>query len=307
MKVLLNIVLYIVTLSGILFAQKPLSETDLTYFKKYEDSLVYYQKKLYSTKNDSLAMKINRQFIKVWDEVLSNQLSFEYPFDSIKEVGRLYSPDRKFRIINWNFEFDDGTHSYFGFVQSLSKKKSEYELYELHDYSNEIKNPETHSGNHQKWFGALYYKIIPCSNYYVLLGLDLNDRASSKKLIEIISFKENGEPLFGKPVFKFPKKDPKRIIFEYASGIVMTLKYIKEKELIIFDHLAPTDSFLEGQYQFYGPDFTYDGFYYSKGKWKFEEDIDVKNIKNNKDNLWISPENAKERTNKKEKPVYTPR
>ena len=300
-------ILFFIFHFSFIFSQKELSEKENAYFKKYEDSLLYFQKKIFSTKDDSLAMQFNSKFLNVWDEVLSNQLSFEYPFDSLIEIGRLYSPDRKFRIVHWNFEFEDGTHSYFGFVQSFNKKTKEFEVFRLNDYSTEIKNPETHSGNHQKWFGALYYKIIPCSNYYLLLGLDLNDRSSGKKLIEVISFKENGEPLFGKSVFKFPKKDPKRIVFEYASGLVMTLKYFKEKDLIVFDHLIPSEPYLEGQYQFYGPDFSYNGFEYQKGKWKFVEDVDVKNLKNKKDDSWTSPENAKDKTNKKEKPVYSPR
>lgn len=282
-------------------------ENNIVYFKKYEDSLVFLQKKLYNEKNDSISAKWNLKFIQLWEEVLSNQASFSYPFDSLIEIGRLYSPDNSFRIIHWNLEFENGTHGYYGFIQSYNKKNKQFELFKLNDFSDEIKYPETFIGNHNKWMGMLYYKIIPCNKYYLLLGLDLNDKLSRKKIIDVLSFKENGDPQFGKSVFKFPKKDPKRLQFEYSSDLVMTLKYLEEKQLIVFDHLAPREKFLEGQFQFYGPDFSYDGLQYQKGKWKYIEDLDVKNFKNKKDDLWVAPKDAVDKKNKKEKPIYKPK
>src|ERR1700758_86031 len=66
-----------------------LTDKDITYFKKYQDSLLYFQKKVFSAKTDSAKFKENAKFTHLWDEVLSNQLSFYYGFDSLKEVSRL--------------------------------------------------------------------------------------------------------------------------------------------------------------------------------------------------------------------------
>jgi hypothetical protein len=57
----------------------------------------------------------------------------------------------------------------------------------------------------------------------------------------------------------------------------MTLVWDEKYRRIIFDHLSPAYPELEGQYQFYGPDFSYDGFRYKKGKWVFEEMLDPRN------------------------------
>src|ERR1051326_7403583 len=94
-----------------------LNDKDIAYFKKYEDSLVYYQKKVFYGKTDSAKFKDNAKFTRLWDEVLSNQLSFYYAFDSLKEVSRLVSSDKKVRIVNWNIPRVDGSQYYFGFVQ----------------------------------------------------------------------------------------------------------------------------------------------------------------------------------------------
>lgn len=299
MRPLHGVILLIVFLSAGLKAQT-LTDKDLAYFKKYEDSLRKMQKDLFFSKNDSLKFKTNKHFMDVMEEVLLNQLSFEFPFDSLKEIARLTSPDNKFRIINWNLAKNDGSCYYFGFIQSKNPKTGKFELYPLTDKSGTVKSPETYAGDNSKWFGMLYYKIIPCEDYYTLLGWDGNDKLTSRKFIDVLSFKPDGSPGFGKDVFKMPKKNPKRIMFEYSAEIVMSLKYHEDKDMIVFDHLAPKDAIMEGQYQFYGPDFSFDAFKYSKGKWKYEEDVDVKNLKNKNDTV-------KRDKDKKDKPVYTPR
>ena len=278
-------------------AQNKLGAADISYFSKYQDTLKDLQKLIFYSKDDSVKMKSNKHFIELWEEVLLNNLSFDFPFDSLNEVARLTSPDKKFRIINWDLNKKDGTHYYFGFIQ-VQTGKGKYELFKLQDRSSTIKNPETHLGDNTKWFGMLYYKIIPCGDYYTLLGWDGNDKLTCRKFIDILSFKNDSEPMFGKDVFKMPKKNPKRVMFEYSSELVMSLKYHEDKKAIVFDHLAPKDVYMEGQYQFYGPDFSYDAFKYHKGKWKYEEDIDAKNFKNKNDNV--------KHKRQKEKPIYTP-
>ncbi|MDP2388521.1 MAG: hypothetical protein Q8M29_19260 [Bacteroidota bacterium] len=282
-------------------AQTELPEKDLNFFKKNEAELQALQKKLFATKHDSIKAKLNKDFVELWEKTLSAELSWFYPFDSLNQVGRLVSPDETFRIINWNTYNNDGSHEYFGFIQTYDKKKKKYELFKLIDKSATVKNPETYIGEPDKWFGMLYYKIIKSGDTYTLLGWDGNDKLTQKKFIDVLYFKDNGDPYFGKDIFnKIPKKNPRRVVFEYSSEIAMSLHYNEEKKMIIFDHLAPRDPLMEGMFQYYGPDFSYDAFDLSKGKWKYVPDVDIKNIKNKKDNVV-------HKENKKEKPVYTPK
>jgi hypothetical protein len=281
-------------------AQIVLSEKDLSFFKKNELELQALQNKLFAAKSDSLKDRLNKEFVDLWDRTLSAELSYFYTFDSLKQVGRLVSPDEKFRIINWNIFKKDGSYEYFGFIQTFDKKKNKHELFKLIDKSATVKNPETYIGEPDKWFGMLYYEIIKSGDTYTLLGWDGNSNLSQRKYIDVLFFKDNGNPYFGKDIFKIPKKSPRRIIFEYSAEITMSLKYHADKKMIIFDHLSPRDPFMEGMPSAYGPDFSYDAYDLSKGKWKYVPDIDIKNLKSKNDN-------SVHKENKKEKPIYTPK
>jgi len=287
-------------LFSLVFNSQTLTDKDLAYFKKYEDSLIYFQKKVFTAKTDTGKFKANIKFQHLFEEVLLNDLSFAYAFDSLKQVSRLVSADKKVRVITWNLDKADGTYHYFGFVQSLHPKTNHYVVYELTDKSASVKSPESHISDHNKWFGMLYYEIIQGDDYYTLLAWDGNDKTVTRKFIDILSFKSDGSPQFGKDVFKMPKKNPKRVMFEYSAKAVMSLRSGNSGGSIVFDHLTAKDEFNEGMYQYYGPDFSYDAFFYGRGKWNYEPDVDVKNPKSKNDYI-------KRDKNKKEKAVYTPK
>lgn len=272
------------------------------------------QKAVFESKKEAERFEANKKFLKLWDQALKSAESMNYGFDSITGVSRLMSDDKKFRIITWNVFKNDGTHAYFGFIQvnsskehkdGLFKKSSsqEYEVFQLIDVSGGVKSPETYQGTPAKWFGMLYYdKIISCDGYYTLLGWDGNDNLIQRKFIDILFFKSDGTPVFGKDVFKIPKKSPKRIMFQYSSEIAMSMKYYEKRGQIVMSHLAPKDegNVLEGQYQYYGPDGSFDAYEQSKDRWVLKEDIDMRNEKSKNDNV-------KKPDPKKEKQLYVPK
>ncbi|MBK7183204.1 MAG: hypothetical protein IPH89_09840 [Bacteroidetes bacterium] len=280
-----------------LFATK---DTTTSYFEAQQTKISAINTKLFSAKTDEERQKLNTLLLATLEETLNQPNSFEFPFDSLKkDIGILTSPDNKFRIINWNVEKSDGTHQYYGFIQEkylVAKKKIESVLlFPLIDKSTEIRNPENTVSDNKKWFGMLYYKIIPVKSkkktYYTLLARDMNDKLSQKKIIDVLSFDSNGNPKFGADVFSLPKKYPKRVIFEYASSCVFALKYNESLDMIVYDRLAPMEPQLEGQYQYYcTSDFEYDGLKFKKGKWQFQADIAPKNQKDNTDKHYNKPD-----------------
>lgn len=276
-----------------------LTQQETAYFNKKEDSLVKLQNLTFFSKTDSLRLRSNAKFMAMLDEVLLNQLSYYYPFDSLKEISRLYAGGQKVRIITWNLERPDGTFQYFGFLQSKNPKSNSFDLYPLKDKSLTIKNPELFVGDNNSWFGMLYYNIINCKGYYILLGWDGNDKTVTRKFIEVLSFKKDGTPVFGKDVFKFPRKNPKRIMFEYSSKVVMSMRYNPESQAIIFDHLSAKDEFSTGMPQYSGPDFSFDAFVFKHHRWYYLEDVDTKNPRNKNDRAG--------RNSGKEKPLYVPK
>lgn len=273
-------------------------------FKLYEDTLLQLEKTLYSVKTDKEKQEINAKFRASFERALNNCNSFEYPFDSLREIGRIYSPDKSFRIINWDIPKEDGTYDYCGFIQVYDARRKTCHLYALTDKSADIKNPDNTVGDANKWFGMLYYKIIPVKvkrkKYYTLLAKDGNDKLTGKKIIDVLYFIADGSPRFGADLFKLEKRSPKRVIFEYSAQTTISLKYFEETKRIVFDHLSPSQPKFEGQFQYYGPDFSFDALEFKKGKWVYVADVDARNGKSNKDSKYNDPKDkSREIDNKK--------
>ncbi len=279
-------------------------------FVEREGALKLLQKNMFSPGySDAERITANETFKGLFQEALLRSGSFNFPFDSLKEIGRIYSPDKAFRLITWDIPMKDGTHQYYGFVQAYDPKTKLYVVHELIDKSADVKTPESYAGTPDKWFGMLYYKIIPVKykkkKYYTLLGFDGNDNLTAKKFIDVLYFNESTVPKFGADIFKMEKRSSKRIVFEYSSKVVMTLKYNEDKNVIIYDHLAPSAPQFEGQYQFYGPDFSFDGLKFDKGSWTYIPDFDAKNPDNIEDNKYNDPKgNPEKKGDGFEKKIY---
>lgn len=295
------------------FAQ--LSDTDIKYYAGIEDSLQNIAQRVFLSKKEKNKFEANKQFLAIWNEVLKDEKSMLYPFDSLKnDVSLLMAPDKKFRIITWNIIKEDQTHAFFGFIQvnnsktvkkGLFKKETtaQYDVFPLLDKSATVKTPENYVADPSKWFGMLYVDCIKSDDeFYTLIAWDGNDKLTQRKFIDILYFKPDGTPMFGKDVFKFPGKFAKRVMFEYASEVAMSLKYNTNRKQIVFSHLAPNglDPTLEGQFQYYGPDGSFDALEMKKGKWVYEPAIDIRKDKDKTDNVKKPEPN-------KQTPVYKPK
>jgi hypothetical protein len=235
---------------------------------------------LYKTQEVSNQVKLNSEILDEFELILKNPQSFEYKFDSLRWTGRIYSPDRKLRFITWNIPASNGSHTYFGFLQYNQGKDQPCLVFRLQDRSGEISQPETAILSPEKWWGALYYQVLVNkfrgTRFYTIIGYDLNDRYSNKKVIDILTFHDN-IPVFGHPVFRMDGKLKNRVIFEYAEDVVMVIRFNEKNKMIVFDHLSPIDPALKNNPRFYAPDSSYDGFRFRKGFWEYVQDIDVRN------------------------------
>ncbi len=225
--------------------------------------------------------QINEKIINNLGEVLLIKESFKYPFDSLKNMGKITSPDMRIRIYTWNIPYTDGSHKYFGFIQYLPSEENNILLFQLNDESGILEQPEKLILSDSSWFGALYYEIIQTEykneTYYTLLGFDFNSLLTNKKIIDVLYFTSDYIPVFGKPLFNYKNEICSRIIFEYSTKAAMGLKYNDELDMIVYDHLSPAKPIYEGNHMFYGPDFSYDGLKFENGTWNEIKDIDVRN------------------------------
>lgn len=267
-------------------------------FRQYEDSLKVIAPEILYGAQDFNKYEANEKFFNMLVEVLALENSFIYPFDSLKTISIIKSPDKYFRIFTWNLRKADGSYDYFGLIQIDSKKSKGEELIKLTNKS--IKNTHTTDEilTDENWYGALYYKIIQTKSkgniYYTLLGWDGNNGLTTRKVIEIIVFDNRGQASFGAPIFKIGDELKNRFIMEYASHVAASLKYEKQYKkdgknknwMIVFDRLSPLSPMMEGQYQFYVPEAdTYDAFIFEKGLWQFYKDVDARNPKVKKKEL----------------------
>ncbi len=262
----------------------------LASFNLYSQNLESIEKKLfdkfnllYSENEDSTLLILNSEILSIFNHALEQENSFTFPFNKLNKISKLTSEDKKLKIFTWHLQFADGNFKYFGFVQYKNKKQ--IELITLDDKSDKIPNPENLRLTADNWYGALYYKIISKKNkgqtVYTLLGWDGNTNFSNKKLIDVLSFFD-GIAHFGAPIFQYQNNIQHRIIFEFAEQVNMVLRYDTDYKMIIWDHLAPAQKQFEGQFQYYGPDFSYDGVIFKKGIWNFAEKITPVNKKENR-------------------------
>ncbi len=261
------------------------------------DSLLMKQEVLLSQRLQSLAnadddserFRINKNIIQTIEGIVKNENSFYHPFDSVENAGILIAPDNKLKIYNWNIPLENGQHIFHCYIQyKPDKKKDKIYTYRLKDKSDSIEKPEAAILNYPNWYGALYYNIIPVKTRfdetnYTLLGYDPNDFLTNKKIVEVLRFDEKNKPVFGASIFKNRENISNRLIFEYSEFATMTLQYEEDKEMIVYDHLSPSSAKYEGQYEFYGPDFSYDGLKYEKGIWNTYFDLDLRLNKINLD------------------------
>jgi hypothetical protein len=293
MKKLLTPLIIFLAVSQGLIAQNIKTED----FAVIENQLKNLGSLILNASFESEKVKANEEFIVLLENVLANENSFNYPFDSLVTLARLSPEDKSFRIFNWHLPKEDGGYDYFCYIQpnpALKNKnqKKTTPFYKLTD-TKDIKSVENKTLGINDWRGAHYYHLIQVKNkkekQYVLLGWDGNNHYSTKKLIDILYFTGTGEPKFGAPVFKMENKTQKRVFFEYGKDVSMSLRYNEPTNQIIFDHLVPPNSNLKGQYQFYGPDFSYDALTLKKGLWLYEPDIDARNGKSINDKKWNNP------------------
>jgi hypothetical protein len=288
MKKLILTCLIIPALALSAFAQHSDDTKYQNELRMYEDSLTELGKSFINADIEMERKNANYQFIKTLVVALKTPNSFLYSFDSVKSITIVNAPDNRFRMLTWHVMNDDGSYRFYGAVQMNTG--GPLKLFPLEDYSPLLKNPEDSVVDNKKWYGCQYYKIIKVGGdkpYYVMLGWKGNTAKSTKKVIEVLSFK-NDKPQFGLSVFD-NSRNKKRIIFEYTRQASMLLKYVPDEHLIVFDHLSPPDAKSKALLDTYGPDMTYDGYRLKEGRWEHVENLDMRNVPDEKDNDYTDP------------------
>jgi hypothetical protein len=255
-------------ISCVSYSQK---DTLLLHFEKQLEKQL---KELRTSKTDLQKQKNNSQFRELLLKVISFPDSYTYPFKSLTTLGVIDSPDKKFRIYNWNVEQEDESNKFYCFIVQEGKKKNKIiELLEKKEYSSEL---DKNIISEKNWYGCLYYKIVlkkqGKKSIYTLLGWKSKSNISYIKLIDVVSISGSHVKL-GSPIFRNPTEILKRVSFEYAKKASMSLRFDEKYDRIIFDHLSPETPSMRGFNEYYVPDMSYDAYIFENGKWYLQEDV----------------------------------
>ena len=279
-------ILYFFYVVNILFPLFSVGQQNNSYLKvETMASLKQYGDSILKAKSDSSRQAHHQLFKFQLDSILRLPQSFNQSFDSIKNLSVLTSNDNKLRIYTWMLPEINGMNYYFfGYLQVLNaqKKMKVYELKEIKYGKND--DAEFLKLNDTTWYGALYYKLLhkqfDKKDQYILLGWQGKDIFSTRKVMDCLTVSPT-KIEFGKQVFKSTGKAKSRIILEYNAQAGVSFNYNDQMDMIIQDHLSPSDPRPEakGMFSLYGPDLSYDGWKFKEGIWYLQKNIVVKNKK----------------------------
>lgn len=224
----------------------------------------------------------NYRFIPILKRSLQIPGSFGYRFDSLDAVSILYPSDSSFRIFTWQAGVLGNRVRYYGILQMKSK---EFKAFPLIDHSDTMEFRPQQIMVPDRWYGALYYHIdqheIKGKKVYTLFGFEAYEPLSRRKLLDVLTFDEKGNPRFGYPLFVFKNDSTSykeydtlnRFFLDYSYKTTASMNVQPEMGMIVFDHLEPPSEKAKDAYFSYIPDGTYEGFIWKDMAWRHVKKI----------------------------------
>ena len=278
-----NTVLFIALVFALLAGGRAIGQNiapqDMEKFHKMEDSLVVTADSMYDAFLPDTHIGYSERFAGQLIRTLKIPNSFYYPFDSLKKlINIIYADDNAFRMFNWEISPSRITRRYYGAIQMPQEK---LKLYGLIDYADETgSGAEDSILTNRKWFGALYYRIMPMDvqgrKVYTLFGYNSGSPLSNRKVLDAMTLDERGAtfgaPIFGVASINFPGRRINRFILEYKKDVQASMNWNEERKCIIFDHLVSQVNDPNRKYT-YAPSGQYDGFRWHDNTWNYERDL----------------------------------
>ncbi|HMH34068.1 MAG TPA: hypothetical protein VK543_13615 [Puia sp.] len=241
-----------------------------------EDSLKKFANAIVFANEPEQRFRADSIFVRMLVRTLKLNNSFYYPLDSLQTISKLYSPDSAFRIFTWQLKKDELFYLQRGAIQMRTADGS-LKLIPLHDASMFTSKPMDSLRTPNNWIGAIYYRIIlkevNGKKIYTLLGFDDFSIESNKKWMEILTFNDRGEPVFGGPYISFREdsakasKQPRvRFSIEYKKEASTTFNFDPALDMIVYDQLI-SETEEPDKKESYVPDGDFEGFKWKDGVW----------------------------------------
>jgi hypothetical protein len=248
-------------------------------FVDYDSRITALLEMIANEREDEKKDIINDTLMIVFKEFLSQDIELLDNLNDIRYLGNFMSADSVIRMFTWNIPYTDGENRYINFI--CHKTGSKERTYKADNNKGLEGISSVDIIEADDWYGTLYYDILPfvkdSDTLYILLGIDFNNMFINSKVIEVMHIDKQGNMMFGEPCIINGEEVITRMVFRYSSGASMMLRFDEERERIIFDHLVPSELIFTGQYQYYGPDFSYDALILKDGFWSLTEDVELRN------------------------------
>jgi hypothetical protein len=230
--------------------------------------------------NDKDRILINDSIRTILDSYVKSDTVFNHRFPVLRYMGQITSPDSLLKIITWNLVLENEPGRYFCYFikkEPDGKPNKTYRLSATYN-GNPVRTDTTYT--EQNWYGALYYDLRPVvtagKRCWTLLGIDYGNPEISRKVIDILDFNSDDSIILGRKWFDTGEERKFRVVFEYASNAMMTLRFRSDTS-VIFDHLAPLSSSHKEDSQYYGPDYSFDTYDFDGENWKLKINVDARN------------------------------
>jgi len=248
---------------------------------------------------ESVRYDANSRFLELLKNTLAEDGAFDHPFANLR-MRILQPPDRKFRMFNWIMRRDQGME-FFAVMMVRTQQTGEFRIIQLIDESETTFDRSNAILGADNWYGAYYRQLIQTEGshgrkYYTLLGWNGNDPGVSRRIIEVMTFRPNGDPVFGAAIFTGYRGRRERFvrkIFEYSRRSSMILRYdfqayrepaptrrnpqnfrYVETNMIVFDQLVPREFEMRGRRETYIPaGGLYHAFVWLDGRWTLKTDV----------------------------------
>lgn len=259
-----------------------ISKADLSYLHKLNDSLGKEGARVLDELLPRNRIIADSLFTRMLVRGMVVPYSFYYGFDSIQTAPILYAPDSSFRIITWHYTMNEADYRQKGVLQ-LNTTDGSPKFFPLFDASEYTDEPQDSVRDNRSWIGAIYYKILlheaQGKKVYSLIGYDENNSVTTRKWLDILTFNEKGEPVFGGDYFRIPynsvfTEGSKRYLMEYKSGSRARLNFDDEEGMIIMDYLISESGEPDKRYTLV-PGGDYSGLKWNNGAWEYIARLDT--------------------------------
>lgn len=253
------------------------------------DSIAQLGKILYENGNDSIKKVTNLRVEQLFEDFLLAENLSVLNFDSLKFIKAVSTDDTGLQLFTWAVPLSDGSFLYSGFIQKYDKKRTIGQVFRLKNNSTEIDLFTSYAP--ENWPCAVYSRIIETrfgkQSLYTLFGWIGCAKGATQQIIETMIFTEDGNPVFGQPVFSgISVRLQSRVIFTYNSQVPFHLAYEKQltpgnkkrkENMIVFNRLIDSKPEMGLSPGLKVADYSlFDGFIYKDDRWVFIENVDVR-------------------------------